>query len=208
RLVDKSTGELLRAVNELKHGTLRGLGRNWADWDTETRPDKIAGTQHSVHPYRVYMDGLRSPFNVGSVLRTSLAFGFEQVWASPDCAPPDHARSVRSSMGAVDRVPWKKLEIEEIDETEMGRLFALEVGGTPIEEFPFPESGTVVLGSEELGVSPEILKRAESEGGVVSIPLPGPKTSLNVGVAFGILAHGWNSRCSSSGEDFFQSPVY
>jgi len=208
RLVDQSSDELLRSVNELKHGTLRGLGRNWADWDTETRPDKIDKTRHSVHPHRVYMDGLRSPFNVGSILRTSLAYGFEQVWASPDCAPPDHARSVRSSMGAVDRVPWKQLEIEKIDETEMGRLFALEVGGAPIDEFPFPESGTVVLGSEELGVSPEIMKRAESDGGVVSIPLPGPKTSLNVGVAFGILAHCWNSRRSSSGEDFFQSPVY
>jgi TrmH family RNA methyltransferase len=90
----------------------------------------------------------------------------------------------------------------------MGRLFALEVGGALIDEFPFPESGTVVLGSEELGVSPEIMKRAESDGGVVSIPLPGPKTSLNVGVAFGILAHCWNARRSSSGEDFFQSPVY
>jgi hypothetical protein len=41
-------------------------------------------------------------------------------------------------MGAVDRVPWKQLEIEDIDETEMGRLFALEVGGARLMSFRFP----------------------------------------------------------------------
>lgn len=211
-LGEKSSDELLRAVNELKHGTLWGLGRNWADWDAESRPDDKGVSGRSVFPYRVYLDGLRSPFNVGSVFRTCLAFGFEQVWASPDCAPPDHARSVRSSMGAVDMVPWRRRDIKDVAKMELGHVFSLEVGGTPIDEFRFPESGTVVLGSEELGVSPDVMRGAESDGGVVSIPLPGPKTSLNVGVAFGILAHYWsiqrNSRCLSNGEGFFQSPAY
>ena len=50
---------------------------------------------------------------------------------------------------------------------------------------------TVIIGSEELGVRPELLNRAEESVGVVSIALPGPKASLNVGVAFGILLDHW-----------------
>ena len=65
----------------------------------------------------------------------------------------------------------------------------METGGTPITEFSFPKEGIVIIGSEELGVSPEALKRADY--GRVSIPMTGLKASLNVGVAFGILMQAW-----------------
>ena len=53
----------------------------------------------------------------------------------------------------------------------------------------FPKERIVIIGSEELGVSPEVLKRADY--GRVSIPMTGLKASLNVGVAFGILMQAW-----------------
>ena len=56
-------------------------------------------------------------------------------------------------------------------------------------DFVFPERGTVIIGSEELGVSPEALARATY--GRVTIPMTGLKASLNVGVAFGILMQAW-----------------
>ncbi|MBR7078947.1 MAG: TrmH family RNA methyltransferase, partial [Treponema sp.] len=68
-------------------------------------------------------------------------------------------------------------------------VFVLETGGTPIQEFDFPKKGIVIIGSEELGVSPEALNRATH--GTVSIPMTGLKASLNVGVAFGILMQAW-----------------
>ena len=67
--------------------------------------------------------------------------------------------------------------------------FALETGGTDINEFKFPEKGICIIGSEELGVSPEALKKATY--GRVTIPMKGLKASLNVGVAFGILMPKW-----------------
>jgi TrmH family RNA methyltransferase len=65
----------------------------------------------------------------------------------------------------------------------------LETGGTAINEFVFPKQGIVIIGSEELGVSPEALERATY--GRVTIPMKGIKASLNVGVAFGILMQAW-----------------
>ena len=68
-------------------------------------------------------------------------------------------------------------------------VFALETGGTPIEKFNFPQKGICIIGSEELGISPQALKRATY--GTVTIPMIGLKASLNVGVAFGILMQKW-----------------
>ena len=175
---------------------LSKLGRDWADWDIEAAVDKNpadtdAGSTHETFPVRVYLDGLRSPFNAGSVLRTSLAFGVEQCWFSPEGSSPNHRRARRSSMGAVDRIKWDIKTLEELSDTLTGTLYALELGGTDISDFEFPPSGTVIIGSEELGVSPEALERAEKDGGIVSISLPGPKASLNAGVAFGILLRQW-----------------
>jgi len=192
---------ILRNLNSLRHDMLVVLGRDWADWDIEAAVDEGGGDDFSVEhfPIRVYLDGLRSPFNAGSVMRTSLAFGVERVWFSPEGTSPDHRRSRRSSMGAADRLEWEVKPLEELPDSLTGTVFALELGGCDIGDFDFPSSGTVILGSEELGVSPAALKRAEGDGGVVSIRLPGPKASLNAGVAFGILLRQWVETLSSPG---------
>ena len=66
-----------------------------------------------------------------------------------------------------------------------------EPGGTPIGEFKFPKKGICIIGSEELGVSPQALSKATY--GRVTIPMKGLKASLNVGVAYGILMQAWTS---------------
>ena len=53
----------------------------------------------------------------------------------------------------------------------------------------FPKKGIVVIGSEELGVSPEAVKKAQ--GRVITIPMYGIKASINVSVAFGICMQKW-----------------
>ena len=70
-------------------------------------------------------------------------------------------------------------------------VFALETGGTPIDEFSFPEDGIMIVGSEETGVSDELMNMARASLGIVSIPVYGIKRSVNVGVAFGIAAQAW-----------------
>lgn len=192
-----------RRLDHLKYALMGKLGITPADWDfydPETHSLSRRGVQ--VLPIRVYLDDIRSPFNVGSIFRTAEAFGAENVFVSQYTARPDHGRALRSSMGCTEILPWSLRSIEELGTEEAGRIFALELGGTPVEEFRFPslpEGGTVVVGSEELGVSPEARARAEEEGGIVSIPLAGGKASLNVAVAFGILMERWSSFLAAYG---------
>jgi TrmH family RNA methyltransferase len=70
-------------------------------------------------------------------------------------------------------------------------VVALETGGTPLERFSFPPAGVLIVGSEERGIGPELLARAEKSAGRVSISMRGKKNSLNVGVACGIALNRW-----------------
>ena len=90
-------------------------------------------------------------------------------------------------MGCIETMGYERKDIMDIPEDIP--VFALETGGTPIDKFEFPKQGICVIGSEELGVSPQALQRASY--GTVTIPMTGLKASLNVGVAFGILMQKW-----------------
>lgn len=189
---------LRRLANHARHSLLSATGLLPAEWDLILpRKGALPGVTRPFFPgVAAYAEDIRSPFNVGSIFRTAEAFGAERVYVSPGCAPPDHPRSLRSAMGCVEYLPWERRALGDIPPD--AEVFALETGGTPIDEFDFPERGIVILGSEELGISPEGLSRATR--GRVTIPMRGLKASLNVGVAFGILMQAWTAylACSDS----------
>ena len=149
--------------------------------------DGIVANRSFFPQVYVYAEDIRSPFNIGSIFRTAEAMGAEKVFISPNCVSPEQPRAIRSGMGCIETLGWEQKTLEELPEDLP--VFVLETGGTPIEEFKFPEKGICIIGSEELGVSPQAIKRATY--GCVTIPMKGLKASLNVGVAFGILMQKW-----------------
>ena len=185
--------EALWAADSLKYKILDKAGIQYADWDM--LDTDAAGDSRRLLPISVYLENLRSPFNVGSIFRTAESFCFSEVLLSPATPTPEQPRAKRSAMGTEEKISWRQAELSELKEAaHRGQsIFALETDGTPIEEFKFPENGIMILGSEETGVSPETLEIARSSGGVVSIPLFGVKKSINVGVAFGIAAYCWSA---------------
>lgn len=184
------------AVNESVAGGGAAVDSDGSKADNPAAGSGFAPARNFFPGMIVYAEDIRSPFNLGSIFRTAEAFGAERVIVSPLCVPPEHPRAARSAMGTMDYLPWERLSLEEIPEDIP--VFVLETGGTPIDEFVFPEKGIVIIGSEELGVSPEALARATY--GRVTIPMHGIKSSLNVGVAFGVLMQAWTSYliCSAS----------
>lgn len=188
----KATGDAeLRAIDALRHELYRQGGQSPADWDLIDPETGLGlGERRPFPGLRAYFEDIRSPFNIGSMLRTAEAFGIEEVLLSPSSADPGHPRASRSAMGAAALLPWRRAGLDELE--SLGPAFALELGGTPLDEFVFPETGIVVLGSEELGVSEGALGRCAL--GKVSIPMRGAKASINVGVAFGVLLSRWTAR--------------
>jgi tRNA(Leu) C34 or U34 (ribose-2'-O)-methylase TrmL len=131
-----------------------------------------------------YLDGLRSCHNVGSIIRTAEAFRLGPVHLSCDMMPPNHPQSRKTSMGA-----WEHVSVSVIDSPESlpHPLIALETVDNAIDfhELTYPNSCTLLLGNEVLGINQNLLKKADY---IVTIPLKGRKNSLNVANAFAIVA--------------------
>lgn len=191
---ENSRKELLKKCNDLRHLLLKHLKEEPADWDLLTRNssenDRVLENNRNNLPFEIFLDDIRSPFNVGSIFRSSESFNVSKILLSPGTASPTHTRALRSSMGCTEIIPW---EIVNCQNMVNKNIFALELNGEPMDQFNFPEKGIVIIGSEELGVSPECLKMADNSYGRVSIPLSGTKGSINVSVAFGILMYNWYS---------------
>ncbi|MBO4705593.1 MAG: TrmH family RNA methyltransferase [Spirochaetaceae bacterium] len=191
-----------RACNCARNHLLAIIGTFPAEWDlviaphNQTAPDEFASESRAEKRdffpgLYVYAEDIRSPFNLGSIFRTAEAFGAEKLFISPFCTPPEHPRAVRSAMGCDKLLPWERKPLDEViaELPNDVAVFSLETGGTDISEFKFPKKGLVIIGSEELGISPDALSKATY--GCVTIPMKGMKASLNVGVAFGVLMQCW-----------------
>jgi TrmH family RNA methyltransferase len=190
-------GPLIRALNTARHILLAETGRQTADWDfIDHSGRRDPGTRRSFPGMRVYLEDIRSPYNVGAMFRTAESFGAEKICLSPLCADPRHSRAARTAMGCVDLLPWER--VENLTGLGAGPFFALETGGVPLPEFRFPAGAVLLAGSEELGLSPEALEVADGSLGRVTIPMYGVKGSLNVSVAFGIVMQAWASRLQVS----------
>jgi TrmH family RNA methyltransferase len=186
--------ELRRMLNNAKHLLLNETGRYQADWDFTGSDGHLDPAKRRVFEgMHIYLEDIRSPFNVGAMFRTAESFGAEKIFLSPFCADPNHQRAHRTAMGCVEVLPWERREL--FTATESADLpypvFAMETGGIPLAEFPFPRRGLLIAGSEELGISPPALAAADDSLGRVSIPCYGVKGSLNVSVAFGIVMQVW-----------------
>ncbi|MDR1971065.1 MAG: TrmH family RNA methyltransferase [Treponema sp.] len=187
-----------RIVNTARHLLLAAMGRSSADWDFVDAAGRLDGAGRRIFPgMEVYLEDIRSPFNVGAMFRVCESFGVERLRLSPLCADPRHPRALRTSMGCVDILPWERRDLNDAPAAgsapgpDIGPCFALETGGTDLGDFVFPRTGTLIAGSEELGVSPESLARADASLGRLSIRTYGAKGSLNVSVAFGIAVQRW-----------------
>jgi RNA methyltransferase, TrmH family len=188
-----------RALNNVKHLLHTAIGREQADWDfgyfdKRNSEGTLNPSERQIFEgMQVYMEDIRSPFNVGAMFRTAESFGVEKIILSPFCADPHHRRAQRTAMGCIETVSWERQNLfstEEIPPLSCP-VFALETGGVPLEKFKFPRRGLLIAGSEELGVSPRALAAADASLGRVSIPCYGAKASLNVSVAFGIAVNYW-----------------
>ena len=186
----------LPAVNRLRHRLMLHLQMAPAEWDL-LPPAGMPGSgpaaeQSSANAplarAELYLESIRSPFNLGGVIRTAAAFGIAAVGMSDDCPPIDHPRVRRSAMGAAERIDLSRGPLAEFVDRSGGPCIALELGGYAYDRFDFPDRGVLLLGSEELGLSPEALAGADVR---ITIPLFGTKASLNVVVACGIALAGW-----------------
>jgi tRNA G18 (ribose-2'-O)-methylase SpoU len=135
-------------------------------------------------PIAIYLDRIRSAYNVGSILRTNEAFRLGSVHFSERTPFIDNEKVAKTAMGAIPYTTCvQHTPLEALPRPIL--VFDTSDDALSLNSFDFPTSCTLVFGNEEVGVSDELLAVANA---VIEIPLLGIKNSLNVACAFAIVA--------------------
>ena len=131
----------------------------------------------------VYLDHLNDPGNVGTILRTALAFDYDAVIFSEGSCDPYNEKVVAASKGAIFSLPILTGELKEYSYGKEVIVSALSDRAIDIKELKTPKSFILVVGNEANGVSDETMKLASV---ITKIEIKNID-SLNVAIATGIL---------------------
>jgi TrmH family RNA methyltransferase len=125
--------------------------------------------------------GIQDPGNLGAILRSAAAFGFQEALLGPGCADPFHPKALRGSMGAAFLLPLRRIGALVPD---AGHWFALDggPGARPLAEADLSEPLRLLVGNEGHGWQGVDLPPAVQR---LAIPIRGVE-SLNAAVAAGI----------------------
>lgn len=147
-------------------------------------PERLTGSRI------VAMDGVQDPGNVGTILRTADAAGFDGALLSDACADLYGAKTLRATMGSVFRVPTRRtaaLAAELAAMREAGyAIVATELGGADFYANCPHERCVLVIGSEGHGVSEAVRAEATHH---LALQMRGGAESLNAAVAAGIMIY-------------------
>lgn len=133
------------------------------------------------------LDQIQDPGNMGTLLRTALALGWEGVFLTHSSVDPFNEKALRASMGASLRMPLRTGSPEELINLAKKESFTplvADMGGVSLDQLNTPAKPLLILGSEAHGVSPELKASFQT----VSIPITGIE-SLNVAAAGAILMY-------------------
>ena len=153
---------LLDSVSGLGSGS-RTIGVYAARWGAPTGP------------LCVYLHGVSDPGNVGTILRSALAFGAASVVLGPGCADPFGPKAVRASMGAIFSVPVARAR--GVDDLAGERVALVAGAGSPLAG-PARGETALVVGAERDGLPADVVAACDR---VARIPIA--SDSLNAAMA-------------------------
>lgn len=134
------------------------------------------------------LEAINDPGNLGTLIRSALALGWDGVYFLPDCCDPYNEKAMRASKGGIFHLShesgsWERLL--EIAKQNNLTLFVADLEGQSVDELSnYSKPCALVLGNEAKGVS----KKAKQICNPLTIPMK-KMESLNVGVAGGILLY-------------------
>ena len=143
-------------------------------------PKKEKSQYHKI----VYLDQINDPGNLGTILRTAVAFNYDAVILSKSSVDLYNEKVIAASKGAIFLID---AFYDEIDNYMDGRTViasSLDEKTIPLSTCPKYDDFVLVLGNESHGVSQEVLAKADQ---LVKIEMNEQIDSLNVAIAGGIL---------------------
>ena len=165
---------------------------------TDSAPDIVAVVYKKNYSFKnlsgakkvVLLENIKDLGNLGTILRTSTAFGADAVVLyGKECADLYNPKCVRSTVGNLWKIPV--VYISEFDELKKifnnyEKVATLPRATTCLNDFKVNEPVLVMFGSEADGLSEELINFAEKE---VKIEMASAVESLNLSVSCAVILY-------------------
>ena len=153
--------------------------------------DDVVAAKRGQYSLVVVLDGIENPHNLGAILRTADASGADGVVIPERRAAGVTPTVIKASAGASEHLPIAKVTniartLEELKEQNLWIVGLDERGKQNYDALDYNMDCAIVLGSEGKGVHNLVAKKCDF---LVSIPMLGKVSSLNVSVAAGVMLY-------------------
>ena len=143
------------------------------------------------NPCIMVLENLQDPRNLGTIMRTGEGAGISGVLMNKGCVDIYNPKTIRSTMGAIYRVPF--LYTDDLEKEIAGikahgiPVFAAHLKGQSYyDEQAYAGGCAFLIGNEGNGLTEETAELADT---YIRIPMEGQVESLNAGVAASLLAY-------------------
>lgn len=143
----------------------------------------------------IVLEGLVNHTNVGAIVRSAAAFGFDALLIDQHCADPLYRRAIRTSMGTIFSLPWTRLP----DWPKSARIIrdsglaivvlTPDLSAKSVNEIVLPSRFALVLGTEGDGLSAGTCAIADL---LLRIPMKEGIDSLNVASAAAVAMYAFS----------------
>lgn len=139
-------------------------------------------------PFLLIVDRVTDVRNFGAIARTAECAGLDAIILGDSGNAPITGDAMKTSAGALSHLPVCRVKdmkktIQFLKENGVQIIACTEKGNSMLYEINLNTPLALVMGSEEDGISPQLLKEADY---LAKIPMMGKISSLNVSVAAGI----------------------
>ncbi|MER0123546.1 TrmH family RNA methyltransferase [Streptococcus sp. ZJ93] len=135
------------------------------------------------------LEDVQDPGNVGTMIRTADAAGYDAVFISDKSADIYSLKTLRSMQGSHFHLPIYRVAIDNLlaqFKANKVRILATTLSADSVDykSIQVPDSFAIIMGNEGQGISRLVQEQADE---LVHIQMPGQAESLNVAIAAGIL---------------------
>lgn len=151
--------------------------------------DEVVGRGDT--PLFIILDGVTDVRNIGAISRTAVCCGAHALVIPDKGVGALNEEAMKSSAGALGKVHVCRVNslMKAVDDLHLNgiKVFASEMmAGAYLHELKLTEPVAIVMGSEDKGVYPALMKICD---GKFKIPMAGTFESLNVSVAAGMILY-------------------
>lgn len=152
--------------------------------------DSSETAKEQVKPLVLLLENIQDPGNLGTILRVAEGAGVTGIVMSKDTVDIYNSKVIRSTMGAIFRVPFIYVEdlenvVQFMHENDIV-TYAAHLDGKVLYDYDFAKGSCFFIGNEGNGLTKELTAMAKEK---IRIPMCGKVESLNAATASTVLVY-------------------